>query len=662
MTFLATLTTLLLAPQPAPQKWYGPVTVSATFAHEGNPYDPVVNNVTADFVSEHGGHNRRLAYYIGDDKFAATLVAPAPGTYTATFYLNGQPVAKVPQAVDVESPLPHGFIELDGRHFAYTDGTPYFPIGYDYAWRSIPNESVADGMAKMGRSGANWSRIWADHWDNKNPFFPAPAGNGLPARPVAPGELRQDSLELWDGIVKAAEKAGIAFQFTLFHHGPYSTTTDSNWAEHPWNTKNGGFLADPTDFFINPEAKRRSKIWLRYAIARYGHSPAIMSWELFNEVQWVDAIKKHPERVGDVAAWHKEMAAYVKSLDPYHHLLTSSSSESLDSHVFDDVDYMQPHTYPANVLASIGGYEFKRKPGFFGEFGPPNGPAANRRKLVRDGIYGGILAGHAGAGMYWFWDNVDRENLADDFRAARKVIDQSGLTKHKAAKPINVIAATPAHSDFTVAPGLGWGQSTVSELHLPNVGVRELAGWSQYFQSLDGGQKGWAKPLLVTFNATSAGKVWVATGQVSPKGAHLTIWVNDRQAFDQKYEAPAAGAGRARGGAAIALDYPAGPVRIRIENHGGDWIQINSITAPGIGPTAFAHGLGDSRWALVRVFGADTSEVRLSTLGIADGNYRVTVFDAANPASITRQSAAVKAGMCSLRDLPADSVLDFSPG
>ncbi len=40
----------------------------------------------------------------------------------------------------------------------------------------------------------------------------------------------------------------------LFHHGPYSTTTDSNWHEHPWNVANGGFLADPTDFFVDPEA------------------------------------------------------------------------------------------------------------------------------------------------------------------------------------------------------------------------------------------------------------------------------------------------------------------------------------------------------------------------------------------------------------------------
>ena len=329
--------------------WYGPATVVATIPFSGDPYDPEVNDAVVDFVSASGAKVHRLAYFVGDGKFASTLVAPSPGKYTARFSLNGKVVAELPDAVDVETKLPHGFIGLKDRHFAWTDGTPYFPIGYDYAWKGVPNETVAQGMTKMGQSGANWSRIWSDHWDGKNPFWPG-GKEKLPGR-----ELSQGPLKNWDGILSAAEMAGVSFQFVVFHHGPYSTTTDSNWADHPWNTKNGGFLADPTDFFTDPEAKRRTRIWLRYAVARFASSPAIMSWEMFNEVQWVDAIKKNPSRIGDVAAWHKEMIATVKSLDPYHHLVTSSSSESLDSGIFDDVDYLQPHTYPANVLASIGG-------------------------------------------------------------------------------------------------------------------------------------------------------------------------------------------------------------------------------------------------------------------------------------------------------------------
>ncbi len=152
--------------------WYGPATVTAPISFSGDPYDPEVNDVTVDFVSDSGVKVHRLAYFIGDGKFSSTLVAPTPGRYTARFMLNGKVAAELRNAADVETKLAHGFIGLKGRRFAWSDGTPYFPIGYDYAWRGVPNESVAQGMTKMGKSGANWSRIWASHWDGKNPIIP----------------------------------------------------------------------------------------------------------------------------------------------------------------------------------------------------------------------------------------------------------------------------------------------------------------------------------------------------------------------------------------------------------------------------------------------------------------------------------------------------------
>ena len=624
--------------------WYGPATVITPLTVIGDPYDAAVNDVTVDFIGAHGAVQHRLAYYVGDGKFAATLVAPQPGKYAARFSVNGKVVSELKNAVDVETKLVHGFIGIKGKRFAWTDGTPYFPIGYDYGWQGIPNETVAQGMTKMGKSGANWSRIWTCHWDSKNPFFPE-KGEKIPGR-----ELRQPPLVTWDGIIQSAEKAGVGFQFVLFHHGPYSTTTDSNWREHPWNTANGGFLKDPTDFFADPEAKRRTKIWLRYAVARYGHSPAVMSWELFNEVQWVDAIKKNPSRANDVAVWHKEMIAYVKSLDPYHHLVTSSSSESLDSGIFADVDYMQPHTYPANVLAAISGTEFKTKPGFYGEFGPPNGPRSNYNKLVRDGIYGGMLAGHAGAGQYWYWDQVDRSNLAPSIKAAREVIDQSGLLTHPNAKPWSVWVETPKKTDLLVSAGGGWEKSKISEISLPKVDVRSLGGWSPYFQSLDGGNKAWAKPFVVKLDAKVPGKLQVNVGQISAAGGTLTIWVNDKQVFDEKYD-PSTGSRKP-----VSVDYPAGPVVVRLENHGKDWIRLDGISVAGLGEAASGHGMGESSWALVRVFGTDTSHVRVSGLGLKDGKYKVKVFDAAT-GQVSNKKVDVKAGAFEFTDLPSDAVL-----
>ncbi len=630
--------------------WYGPVTVTANVPFTGNPYDPDDNDVTVNFVRQDGQTIHRLAYFIGNGKFASTLVAPAPGKYTATFLRNGSEVGTNSSPVNLTTKLAHGFLGLKGRRFAWTDGSPYFPIGYDYGWKQA-NETVAQGMTRMGASGANWSRIWTSHWDNKNPFWP-PEKEKMPGR-----ELRQAPLQTWDGIFDAAEQAGVNFQFVLFHHGPYSTTTDSNWRDHPWNTANGGFLKDPTDFFSDLEAKKRAKIWLRYAVARYAHSPALMSWELFNEVQWVDAIKKNPKRTEDVAQWHREMADYIRSLDPYHHLVTSSSSESLDAGIFDKMDYLQPHTYPANVLAAIGGYEFKSKPGFFGEFGPPGGNRAGEsyRKQVRDGIYGGMLAGHAGAGEYWYWDQVERNGLTPDFTAARKVIDQSGLLNHPNARAMSVWVATPKKTDLTLAAGGGWGKSTLFALNPPNVDVRSLGGWSQYFQSIEGGQKGWGKPFTISFVAPSSGKILLNVGQVSTRGGAITAFVNDKQVLVEKFPPTTTRTPRQP----LGVDYPAGSVIVRLENHGEDWIGLNSITIPGIGATAFGHGMQDRDWALIRIFGTDTSKVEVSGLKLADGKYKARIFDTSN-GEVKDRTIAIHKGAFSTDNLPLDSVLSIS--
>ena len=56
----------------------------------------------------------------------------------------------------------------------------------------------------------------------------------------------------------------------------------------------------------------------RYIVARWGWSPAVVAWELFNEVHWTDAFRQGRE--ADVARWHGEMADFIRSVDVYGHL------------------------------------------------------------------------------------------------------------------------------------------------------------------------------------------------------------------------------------------------------------------------------------------------------------------------------------------------------
>ena len=56
-------------------------------------------------------------------------------------------------------------------------------------------------------------------------------------------------------------------------------------------------------------------------IARYGYNRGIVAWELFNEVDWTDDYDQHQTKVAD---WLEEMAASIKEIDPYGHLVTTS--------------------------------------------------------------------------------------------------------------------------------------------------------------------------------------------------------------------------------------------------------------------------------------------------------------------------------------------------
>ena len=202
----------------------------------------------------------------------------------------------------------------------------------------------------MGAAHENWSRVWMTHfydWQGLGLNLDWPKVNNTF------GQLSLPNARNWDAIVAAADQAGIHFQMTLQHHGQYSSTnvskTDPNWEQNPYNTANGGFLSASTNFFTDPEARSLTKRKLRYIVARWGYSPSIMAFELFNEVQFTDAAQLN--MWNNIEAWHNEMAQFIRTNDVYHHLITTSSD--LNEPIWDQTDYYQHHDYPSDLITGI---------------------------------------------------------------------------------------------------------------------------------------------------------------------------------------------------------------------------------------------------------------------------------------------------------------------
>ena len=412
--------------------WFGPATATFDIELPGNPYDPEENDVRVRFLGDGERHFERIAYRDDRGGWKAMLVAPQPGRYRAVLLRNGAPVAASAKEGDVllEKRLPRGFIRADPAHrnrFVWDNGESYYPLGINLGWQVSGLLPMVEQIEKMGHHGITWTRVWASSWDGKNPWWP----QGDPAAPAE--RLWAPALTRWEAVVDACERADIAFQMVLFHHGAFSSAVNPDWPGHPWNTERGGFLKDPADFFTDGEARRRVKMWLRYAVARFAHSPSVMAWELFNEVELTDAGLMG--RWADISTWHADMARYVRSIDPHAHLVTTSAALERPE-LWKEMDYQQPHVYAIDVVEAIRRAAASRgKPFFFGEFGARGPAAARARGVLRDGLYAGLLSNHAGTPMFWYWDTVERQDLYGELRIAAKVLELSDLARHPAARP-----------------------------------------------------------------------------------------------------------------------------------------------------------------------------------------------------------------------------------
>jgi len=632
------LVLLLCQVNARPTLWYGPATVSFEAKIPGNPYDPAGNDVRVQFLGpkEHW----RIAYF-DRGTWKAVLVTDQPGSYEAALFRNGQklniPTKKVSIPRDVR--LKDGYIRRhsSNRRFVMDSGRFYFPLGHNLGWQNPNLPPLTDQIALMGEHGLNWSRIWACHWDGKNPFWPQDNSK------LERGRLWEPALQKWDSVVAASEKHGVPFQFVLFHHGLFSSRVNPNWPDHPWNAKNGGFLGDAADFFTDTRARNLAKAWLRYAVARWGHSPAIMAWELFNEVEWVDA--RYADRWDDITKWHDEMAGYLRSIDPYRHLVASSSTMEPLSY-YRSMDFYQPHTYPPSVWSAIAGaVPVSDKPYFFGEYGPGSYDPEKERDVIRDGIWGGVVGGHAGAGQYWYWDRVFPLYYAE-YKIASKILRDSKFAEAVEARPLPLMVETPAGGDLTFSPGLGWEATTKFTFELPSEATAaNLAKLSGYLQSNRSGNRALFKePLILRFRADRPGRFRIGISTISKAGADLRIVVNGREAAAKAWPA---GDSDKTVKESLEAEFGTGEVEIKVENVGDDWLVMRDLTVTGIAPLASASAVGTDRLVLMRVrqvAGAlGPVKLEIGGLGLSDGRYHLRETNL-NDGTESRREVQVVAG------------------
>jgi hypothetical protein len=615
------------------------------FAPVGNPYDASQNDIRL-VVTKNGMGGLQLSFpaYFDGGTWKVNVVAPSKGMYSGFFYRNGKKT-KVQATVSAVEPIT-GYVFKEGTKFRLTDGklgAPYWPVGHNLAWQG-GEYKFREQMDLMKANGLNWTRIWACHWDNRNPYWPT----NFPK--PKDGEFSPEVLQRLDETIAGAESTGLKFQFVLFHHGQVSTDVNPNWSDHPWNKKNGGFLNTATEFFTNPEAIKRQRNFIRYAIARWGSSPSIMAWELFNEVQFTEAIRKG----GDwktVAKWHDHMATYIRSLDPCRLITTSSE---LGQPIWSKMDYKQGHGYPSSILGFVMGTPADAKlPLFHGEIGWGDGGHSDR-EAIRDGIWGAFFAGHSGAAQFWYWDQMNKPGMYGEYKRSIGILKSLGdpMTFQRQKIAVN----SPKGATLKLVPGRGWEKSDVMTFDLP-ADAESVGQLSGFFQGT-GHREMQPNPVSIKFTAEKPGEASINVAEFAAGGSKAQIFLDGKEVFTKEWK------GQGNKAESIRIPFAAGPHVLRIENNGPDWFRVRSIDIPGIMPVSSAMLASNGDKSVIRINSAvgdgNTAACTITYAKWKDGVYDTKVFDLSGDREFNA-TTTIKGGAMKIDNLSSDVLVVLTP-
>ena len=401
----------------------------------GNVYDP--DNVALDmeatsstgvelaipgfyYVPYSWNSDGHLGSQSGQGTWRLRFTPTLSGTWDLVITLkqNGQVTDSVSGYINVrQSSDTRGTLKVEPvrrQNFVFQNGQAYIPIGENIGW-SVP---VSDNNAsatyfngiidKIADNGGNFARLWLCSWNLA--FIGSQA---------APNDLSlgMGNVAMFGKIVQNLAEENVYVSLCIYQSDSFKSGND-NWTGCAYNAANHGYLTNPADFFKNAQAKKDAKIYLRYIVARYGYSSNIMTWELFNEIDGADGSESIK------TSWCSEMTQYLRSIDPYEHMVSNSAANYPYSLPLNAIfDFVQFHRYNYGDIKNLAALQKTtwnqlQKPVLIGEAG-----------ILMDGVsvldndfvnfhqqnWIGVMGGGAGTCVNWFWEQLAPLNGYRDY-------------------------------------------------------------------------------------------------------------------------------------------------------------------------------------------------------------------------------------------------------
>ncbi len=491
-----------------------------------------------------------------------------------------------------------GFVRTAANHhyLELSTGQTLFPIGHNlptyYVQRYLPERE----LAKMRAGGENYNRWWVYSQEL-----------GL-ERMQAPGWYRQTAAFRMDHLLALASDLDFHFMLCMDTHQDFLGSQPwEGWPNNPYNAALGGPCKKPSDYFTDSRARDFYRKRLRYIVARFGWSPRVLCWEFGNEFE---GFPDTPP--ADLLAWHREMSDYLRALDPYGHLITTSfwtPAGRPDVWNLPSIDIVQTHHYPgsqvdmarmvaADCAEKRSGYD---KPHIYGEIGLHAGFEFERRDktgvYLHNTIWAALMSGAASTAMSWWHENyIDEFDLYHVYRGLADFVRDVPLSTGD-WRPLEIAEASWVEKpdlppgDALVSPMFGWGKPDVTRFTLTPSG--EVNDPGQVPSTLQGkGHADIRTPLTFAADFPAPAKLVVHVDEVSNSGL-LQVSLDGVKVAD--WSMPC---GKGIGKRAIwqeewklwqctydldyTVDIPAGHHEVTIFNDGDDWVRVASYKFVGV--------------------------------------------------------------------------------
>lgn len=575
-------------------------------ARYDDPYDAADIAVDATIALPNGETSTTPCFYDGEKGWKMRFTPSQDGEHSFAIVAQTPEETWTVREGQFRAQAQHdpGFVRIgrSKRFFVFENGESYFPLGQNLGWVHEGDPNLwTRYLEECQEAQINWIRIWMCPWGNTELTWTPRGGryHGLDGYEL-------ENARLWDHIVRQAEQRGIYIQWVIHHHGQYSEGHNPEWQNNPYNVANGGFLEEPVEFFTNERAKHEYRNRLRYIVARWGYSTHVMAWEFWNEIDlttgWTPEINE---------AWHEEMSAFLRELDPYNHLQTSSTSRDYpDMAQVEGLDFSQTHAYVTNIIdyqqmiSHRYAQEYPQQPHFFGEMSYNyRGPNRDDEEgvILHNQLWSSVHSADSGTAMTWWWDNWVRPyDLYYHFDALAEYVKGIDWNQEQLQPLETTVSHHPNNTaPLVYTPPIGWGHTDQDTFEIdPSEGVVNGDRGTLFIHGRNHEEMA-PNPVFVINNQEPA-QFGIELARIAAAGAILEVRVNDEVAYRKAFAA-APNDTTINDASDIVINLPAGPNRVHVRNRGQDWIEVRHYWVEGYAQRPLAFARGNRNLALVWV-------------------------------------------------------------